>query len=301
MAHVYAAHTDFVRPARSVTHPGNIVSVVATFLAAFFGFPILLMAFLPDAARTAFLEPISAAATLAQFGIFGVSAWALVWALRRVHGRGFWSLIGPYQAAWFAFRKTAISVGAILFLTQVMLPLGSWGPPALIRNPAVWAALVPLGVVAIMIQITTEEILFRGYLQQQLACLSHNPWVWMVIPSTLFGIWHFWNGNSPAEGFVYAFWATLLGLACADLTARTGNLGAALGVHFATNFTAVMFISTDSWPMSGLALILYPYEDPDVLSAEIEAVAGLWIGFSMAVMAPSVLIVWLAARISLKR
>jgi len=152
-----------------------------------------------------------------------------------------------------------------------------------------------------MIQITTEEILFRGYLQQQLACLSSNPWVWMFIPSAMFGVWHFWNGNSPAEGFVYAFWATLLGLACADLTARTGNLGAALGVHFATNFTAVMYISTDSWPMSGLALILYPYQDPDVLSEEIKAVAGLWIGFSMAMTTLSVLIVWLAARISLRR
>lgn len=301
MPDAYAPHRDFIRPAQHVTHPRHIVAVVATFLTAFFAFPVVLMVVLPATVRDAFYDGITPIATMAQFGIFGLSAWVFVVALRRVHGRGFWSLIGPYQAAWSDCRKTAVSVGVILLITQVILPLGSWGQPAETRNIGLWLVLLPLAMLVIMIQVTTEEIIFRGYLQQQLACLSANPWIWMVVPSLLFGIWHFWNANSATEGMVYVFWATLLGLACADLTARTGNLGAAIGLHFANNFTAIMFIGTQDWPMSGLALILYPYHDPDVLSAEIAEVMGLWLAFSMAIAALSVLIIWLTARISLKK
>ncbi|MDX8352683.1 type II CAAX endopeptidase family protein [Cognatiyoonia sp. IB215182] len=301
MADAYAPHRDFIRPAQNVTHPSNIVTVGATFLAAFFAFPVILMAFLPERAQTAFYDAITPVAALAQFAIFGVSAWVFVKALRRVHGRGFWSLIGPYHAAWFDFRKTTVAVGMILLITQVIMPLGSWGEPAEIRNITLWLALLMPAVFVILIQVTTEEIIFRGYLQQQLACLSTNPWVWMGLPSLLFGIWHFWNANSTAEGLVYVFWATLLGLACADLTARTGNLGAAIGLHLANNLAAVLFVGIEGWPMSGLALIIYPYEDPDIISAEIAAVAGIWMAFSMVTTGLSVLIMWLSARISLKR
>ena len=97
------------------------------------------------------------------------------------------------------------------------------------RSLTVWLALLPFAVLAILIQVTTEEIVFRGYLQQQFACLSSSRWVWMFLPSLLFGTWHFWNGNSVAEGQDYVVWATKLELACADLPARTGNQGAAIG------------------------------------------------------------------------
>ncbi len=301
MSDVYAPHLDFIRPAQAVTHPRYIMIVSGVFLTAFFVIPVVLVGFLPQSAQIALYDSVSPGATLAQFGIFGAAAWVFVRTLRRVHGRGFFSLIGAYQSAWHDFRKTVVAVGALLFLVQVILPLGSWGEPAQVRNMAVWVALLPVAILAILIQVTTEEMVFRGYLQQQFACLSASPLVWMVLPSVMFGLWHYWNANSFAEGIVYVFWAALLGLACADLTARTGNLGGATGLHFANNFVAIMFIATEGWPMSGLALVLYPYQDPDVLSAEIAQVMGLWMGFSMMISALSVLIMWLAARISLKR
>lgn len=301
MSDDYAPHSSFIHPARSVTHPRHITTVLAVFLAAFFVFPFVITMFLPAGAQIAFFEGDTPFGTLAQFGVFGLSAFVFVKALRRVHGRGFWSLIGPYQAAWFDLRRAAVAVGLVLIVVQIVLPWGAWGEPSQVRGLAVWLMLLPFAVAAILIQVTTEEIVFRGYLQQQLACLSANRWVWMAIPSCLFGLWHFWNGNSPAEGIVYAFWATLLGIACADLTARTGTLGAAIGLHFATNFTAIMFIATEGWPMSGLALVLYPYQDPDILSAEIAEVIGIWLVYSLLMMSLSVLIVWLAARIAIKR
>jgi membrane protease YdiL (CAAX protease family) len=189
----------------------------------------------------------------------------------------------------------------MLGLIQVILPWGTWGEPSQVRNLAGWLLLLPVAGLAILIQVTTEEMVFRGYLQQQLACLSSSRWVWMVAPSVLFGAWHFSNGNSLAEALVYVFWASVLGLACADLTARTGTLGAAIGLHLATNFTAVMFFATEGWPMSGLALVLYPYQDADVISAEIAAVTAPWMIISMLMASLSVFIIWLAARIAVRR
>ena len=104
MADDYALHRDFIRPAQAVTHPRNIAKVIAVFLAAFFGFPVLMYVFLPAWALDAFYAGDTAFTTIAQFGLFGVSAWAFLYALRRVHGRGCFSLIGPYQHVWFDLR-----------------------------------------------------------------------------------------------------------------------------------------------------------------------------------------------------
>lgn len=297
----YAPHADFIRPARAVTQPQLVFAVFCMFVAVFFAWPYLIMVVLPLNAQVVFYEGTSALGTLAQFGVFGLSAWVFVRVLRRYHGRGFWSLIGPHQAAWFDLRRVAVAVGLVLILVQVILPWGTWGEPAYVRNLAGWVLLLPVAVFAILVQVTTEEIVFRGYLQQQLACLSTSRWLWMAVPSCMFGAWHFWNGNSTTEGLVYVFWATLLGLACADLTARTGTLGAAIGLHLATNFTAIMFFATEGWPMSGLALVVYPYQDVDQISAEIAAVATPWMIYSMLIMGLSVLIIWLAARIAVRR
>ena len=218
MADDYALHRDFIRPAQGSTDLRNVGVVIALFLAAFFGFPVLMYLLLPVGLIDAFYAGVTRLATLAQFAIFGVSAWVFVRAVRRFHGRGFFSMIGPYAVAWIDFRRVAVSVAALLLVIQIVLPVASWGLPAIFRSLPVWVALLPLAGLAILIQVTTEELVFRGYLQQQFACLSSSRWVWMVLPSVLFGSWHFWNGNSLPEGIVYVIWATLLGLACADLT-----------------------------------------------------------------------------------
>ena len=297
----YAPHQDFVRPARHVTQPGMVAWVMCIVVAAFVGWPFVITQVLPLQAHIALYEGTTAGGTLAQFGIFGLSAVVFIKALRHYHQRGFWSLIGPYRMAWDHLRGVAISVGVLLILVQVILPWGQWGPPSQVYSLPGWVLMLPVAVVAILVQVITEEMVFRGYLQQQLACLSASRWLWMGLPSIVFGALHFWNGNSGPEGFVYAVWAGLLGLACADLTARTGTLGAAIGLHLATNFCATMFVAVEDFPMSGLALFLVPSIDADQMSADIAAIAGPWMVFSILFSTLSVLTVWLAARIAVRR
>lgn len=297
----YRRHKDFIQPARAEQSLRYVFAVVVIYAVAFLVTPSLMYLLLPAGLYAQLYDMVTPLGTLLSFAMFGITAFFLIKAIRFFHRRGFWSLIGPYGQAFVDLRKALIAVFAIQFLVQIVLPFGTWGDVAEVRPILIWLVLAPLSLLVILIQVSTEELLFRGYLQQQLGSISSNPWVWMVIPSVMFGAVHYWNGNSPPEGFIYVFWAGLLGLACADVTARTGTLGAAIGLHLGVNIVAVMFVGIQDWPFSGLALVLLPYFDPDVYSAEIIAAGTPWVIFSMIMSALAVLIVWLAARIALRR
>ncbi|MEL6685619.1 MAG: CPBP family intramembrane glutamic endopeptidase [Pseudomonadota bacterium] len=301
MPHDYDLHDTYIQPARAEPSLRYVFAVVVIYAVTFLLAPTLLYAVLPTQLGDDLFEMITPIGSLLSFATFGVSAYVLIRSVRFFHKRGFWSMIGPYRQAFVDLRKVLVAVFAIQFFVQIVLPFGSWGEIAEVRSIPSWLALAPFSLSVIFIQVSAEELLFRGYLQQQLACVTRSPWVWMVLPSAMFGAVHYWNGNSPPEGFVYAFWAGLLGLACADLTARTGTLGAAIGLHYAVNIVAIMFVGIQDWPLSGLALVLLPYFDPDAYSAEIIAAGTPWVIFSMILSAISVLIMWLAARIALRR
>lgn len=301
MAHDYDPHENFIQPAQAEPSLRYVFSVAVIYAVTFMLAPTLIYILLPAPLNDDIFEMVTTSGALVSFGIFGISAYVLVRTVRFFHRRGFWSLVGSYAQAFTDLRKVLITVFAMQFFVQILLPLGTWGEVAEVRPIPLWLALAPVSLLVIFIQVTTEELVFRGYLQQQLACVSRDPWVWMALPSLLFGAVHYWNGNSAPEGFVYAFWAGLLGLACADLTARTGTLGAAVGLHFGVNIVAIMFVGIQDWPVSGLALVLLPYFDPDAYSAEIVAAGTIWVAFNMVMSALSVLIIWLAARIALRR
>lgn len=298
----YARHADFIRPARGAAELWRVIVLIVSFEIIFILSPQILAAFLPsEAAVVAFYEGITAFGTLAQFFSFGISGIGLVLLLRLLHGRGFWSLIGPAEEARRDLIRVAWAVGVWLLALEFLPPWINTADLAEVRDFTTWLILIPVALLALLVQVGTEEMFFRGYLQQQLACISPSRLAWMVLPSIMFGVLHFWNGNGVAEGMLWATWATVLGIACADLTARTGNLGAAIGLHLANNAFALLIVGIQGWPSSGVALFLYPYEDPDLYSAGAEALLSPWVLFQLLTMMISVAIMWLAARIVLKR
>ncbi len=302
MSDPYAAHRDFIRPAWAARDLWRVLVMIVAFEVVFALSPSIFAALLPSPyLAAAFYEGTTAFGTLAQFASFGVSAVGLVVLLQLLHGRGFWTLIGPASAAKSDLINVAMLVGFWLLVLEIFPPWIVTADLALVRNFGVWLALIPLTLAVLLIQVGTEEIFFRGYLQQQLACISSSRWVWMVLPSAMFGGLHYWNGNGAAEGIIWAIWATSLGIACADLTARTGNLGAAIGLHLANNAFALLIVAVEGWPSSGVALFLYPYEDPDLYALGAEALLSPWVVFQVLTMQITVFIMWVAARIALKR
>lgn len=173
-------------------------------------------------------------------------------AARLVHFRGAGSLFGP-RADWVRNFGLAIAV---------TLPiLGAFAVLGIVLEPAQpnlafdrWLLFLLPGLPLLFLQIGSEELIFRGYLQQQLAARFQARWIWMWLPSIVFAMLHF----SPATGDnwpLVLLAALTFGLIAADLTERTGDLGAAMGFHFANNFLGI-FISSMPGSITALALFV---------------------------------------------
>lgn len=200
--------------------------------------------------------------------LFGFSGILLgVWlAARLFHRRGLGSLIGPRKTALWGF---AVGVGAIaavqLTLAIVVFGIVAPGPePGLARG--LWLMWLLPALAGLMVQTLAEELLFRGYLQQQLAARFASPLVWMVLPSVAFGVLHFEPGLMGENAWIVVVATGLFGLAAADLTARSGALGMAWGLHMANNTLAILIVSAHG-DLSGLALWRLPaaLEDPALM------------------------------------
>lgn len=178
-------------------------------------------------------------------------AGGLALGLALMMNRGLGSLIGPLRPAILAFLWVALPLMA---LWLVMMPLSVLSPDVG-QHLTLWQQLpwLPLALIGLLIQTGTEELLFRGYLQQQLAARFGSPLIWMGVPSLAFGALHYAPGEYGAVAWFVVIWAVAFGLATADLTARTGNLGAALGLHFANNAATLLLVGLYGH-MDGLAL-----------------------------------------------
>jgi CAAX protease family protein len=294
----YARHERLVAPARAQSELWRLVFGLALGAFVMTGLNVAFLtgvetAMTPekmnsfiDGMQTA-TTPVTALVSLASFGFMtaGVCAAAYV-----MHGRAPLGLIGPFRIASADFWAV---LKALAILNVVILALPPWGmDDPLVPNLPVgtWVALLPVSLLVVLIQTSAEEILFRGYVQQQLAARFNSPWVWMVLPSALFGLAHYVPAETGSNAVLIAIWAACFGLLMADLTARSGTLGPAIAVHFATNVSALLVTSLPD-TLSGLSLFTVPFSMSD------EAALRVWLPVDFAVMVVS----WLVARLALRR
>ena len=209
--------------------------------------------------------------------------------LRMVHDRSVVTLFGPRIMLRLDFRRVLRPL-ILLFVVVTLLPGSGFLDPT--RNMAfgAWLVLAPVSLALIFVQVTTEELLFRGYLQSQLAARFNSPVVWMVLPSLLFGFLHYDPMTFGPNALPIAIWSVAFGLAAADLTARAGNLGPAIALHLANNVSALMITSTQGY-WDGLALYVVPFGPEDV-----EMMRAV-----MPLEALMMLCCWLVARIAIRR
>ncbi|WP_281842820.1 CPBP family intramembrane glutamic endopeptidase [Sinisalibacter aestuarii] len=186
-------------------------------------------------------DPASAAAFFASFIGFHI---ALAIVLPLLHRRRYRSLFGPEGRLNPAhlWRGAAVTLGiatvlyALIAVEHAVLPAGVSPPLELNLPPATWALILLPALALIFLQVLAEEAVFRGYLLQQLRARFRSPLIWAVAPSLLFGLLHF---DATTYGTInaaaYVLNATLMGTFAAFVTLRTGNLAAAIGLHFGNN------------------------------------------------------------------
>lgn len=200
-------------------------------------------------------------------------------AVRWLHHRPVASLFGPravvlrdFGLGLGIFAVLALP-GIIWFFTTLDLTRGvAW---------SVWLMFLPLALAGLLIQTGAEEIVFRGYMQQQLAARFASRWVWMVLPSAIFGLVHYSPAEMGDSAWLIVGVTGFFGLIMADLTARSGSIGMAWGLHFANNALAILLFTTGE-ALDGLALYRLPFSARDteaiipMLAVDMVGMVILW-------------------------
>lgn len=248
---------------------------------------LLPQSFLTDRFGPDYFSPeMSPAGLIWTLSTFICPTLALIVVLRLLHRRGVASLFGPIGLMRAQFlRVLAVQVGVVVLAMVLPSPHGV----EITRNLGfgTWLAWLPLAVVMLCIQIGIEELIFRGYLQSQLAARLRSPVIWIGVPAAIFAVLHLdptaGANRWPVIGVTFAF-----ALAAGDLTARCGTLGPALAMHFVNNFTSLFLVGA-AGPLQGMALYILPVDMSD---------PGLWPSFVAEALI--ILISWLGARIVLR-
>jgi membrane protease YdiL (CAAX protease family) len=182
------------------------------------------------------------------------------------------TLFGPA-----GFRPRAFAAGVAVVASLGLL--GGVAAPAaapVVRQAEVlaWAAWLPVALAAIFVQSAAEELLFRGFLQQGLAARFRSAWIWWLVPALLFGALH-WNPVAfGPNAWLGVLATTVIGLVLGDVAARTGNLSAPIGLHFANNVMAMLVVAPPS-PVSHLALWLIAVDPDDAARVRLLLLADL--------------------------
>ena len=204
----------------------------------------------------------SALVILATFLVWQPAIWV---AIRLLYRRSYATLFGPSGSVnWSQFFR-GLGIAAGFAILSTVLAWAYVGAPEWTGVAALpWLAFACLAAPLIYIQSSAEELLFRGLLLQHMAARFGALWAWGLVPSALFGLLH-WN----PDGYGAAVWMVLLitgitGLIFALVTAATGNLGMAMGLHFGLNLYGLLGIAPNEafdalalahWPDDGEALM----------------------------------------------
>ncbi len=296
----YEPHKSLSDPARPSAGLGRLAAGVAGFVVVFLLISLMLSA-LVNALSRMFLSPmmqpfwgqdLANASTpltaLLNLYFFVAMILALRITLWLIHKRPLRGLLGPLPLALMQFWQV-IRLLVPIYLLSFLLP----APEPLQLAPnldfGLWIVLLPVALIGLLIQTSAEELIFRGYLQSQLAARFRHPLVWIGIPSVLFAMMHFDPNIDETAAWLVVVWALVFALITGDLTARSGTLGPAIALHLANNVMAIA-IAAPEGSFDGLALFTYPFSVSD------SQLMMAWMPVEMLIM----LCCWLAARIALR-
>lgn len=240
--------------------------------AAFLAFDLSVLG--PDGFQ-GFETPASALFILTSFLIWRPAIWL---AIRLFCRRAYRTLFGPWgRVAWRQFGAGLLFAALFALLSTGVAWTLVGAPIRTDVSPLPWLGFAAIAIPLIYIQSSAEELLFRGLILQHMAAQFGAFWAWGLIPSVLFGLLH-WN----PDGYGVAAWMVLLitgltGLVFALVTAATGNLGLAMGLHFGLNIYALLLVAPNA-AFSALALSHWPIEDATLLRLLVIDLAALLVG-----------------------
>lgn len=293
----YDAHADFIAPARARAQIWRLIVGLVLIMAIILGLTALFHAALLALGSEALHRDVTRlegtgstpAGVLALLYSFVIMIIATAAVTAQVHKRSPLTLLGPIPQLLRQFGATLAVLIALGIAITVLPPWGYSNPVVAGVPPLTWMLLLPISLLAVLVQTSAEEILFRGYIQQQLAARFASPLIWMVAPAIIFGLLHY-RPDAGANGWLIMLWAAGFALVAADLTARAGTLGPAIALHFMSNTSALLFLSAEG-TLSGLALFRLQVDMADPVAMRPYLMIDAMV----------ILVGWLAARLAIRR
>lgn len=204
------------------------------------------------------------------FGSFIIWHLTLFLVVSVLHKRSYLSLMGTnknlnWNQFWFAVFLTI----SLSFLGLAIAPLESilfdevHLPRIEISLLKDWIPWVLPACIVIFIQVSAEEMFFRGYLLQQLKGRFNSFWIWAIFPSILFGIAHYDFDTFGNNTFFYVLNAFIFGVLASIITNQSNNIGYALGMHFVNNIFGILFFGIGD-NLSHLSLVKYYFDETGI-------------------------------------
>jgi len=161
---------------------------------------------------------------------------SIILAVKLIHRRPVTSLITPYKKVdWKRIGVGILAIWILAIFSCVLEAVLYPGRYQFSFDSSEFFKYVPLILVFIPIQATTEELIFRGYFTQSLNLLFKRPWIAIVLSSTVFMLMHYANPEVSVNVVLTLGYYFTVGLFMAVITLKDNRLELALGCHIGIN------------------------------------------------------------------
>ncbi|QKC92706.1 CPBP family intramembrane metalloprotease [Mesorhizobium sp. NZP2234] len=233
----------------------------------------------PSGMQDFLASPIGILSALASFAGIWIGLWI---AMRWVHGEPLSALLGvSRRVSWPDFLKGLVAVLITSALSEILLYLLQ---PEIARGTislSSWLLFVIPIVALTLLQTSSEEVLFRGYLLRGLANRFRSPLIWAMLPGLLFTSLHWSSASSLAINACVLVSIAAFALLLTLVVYATGNLGAALGAHLGNNLTGFLLISHQESYNSFALFTARPLEGPGWMTSDAILIALIGIACSL--------------------
>ena len=225
------------------------ISMVASLVCAFILFPMMN----DPEANNAFMQMIglSPVAYALMLATFPATLIGLFLVQKFIHKR---SIVSLHTAAdrinWMRILYAIAVTWVVYGIVAALFHFTGLSPLQMTFDPTRFFGFAIATLILIPLQSGTEEIVFRGYLNQGFGHFISNKWVVFIITSALFAAMHLSNpeATSGAEkgGLMHLIVMSsyfMFGFIMAVIVYFEDGLEAAIGVHAGNNMFAAMFVN----------------------------------------------------------
>ncbi|PVX51857.1 hypothetical protein C7377_0148 [Balneicella halophila] len=203
-------------------------------------------------------------ALLSMLSTFVLACLCIYFVVKYFHKKPFMSII----TSRYTFSWKRAGFGFLVWFLLAMIPFyfsyqQSPEDYTFSFNPTTFIPLLLICIFILPFQTSFEELLMRGYGMQGVGLTTQSSLLALIIPAVIFGLLHSANPEVMEYGFykMMPFYVGM-GLFLGIMTIMDNGLEMAIGVHFANNFTAAVFVNMENSALATDALFMAKSYNP---------------------------------------